>query len=165
MAAGSTYTPIATQSVSAQSTVSFTSIPSTYTDLILVAVAKSSTAGSGANNYRVQFNGDTATNYSETYIAGNGTTASSGRDTSSNVIYIGDVAQTSGVAGTTIIQIMNYSNATTYKSVLGRGNVAGTETSAAVGLWRSTAAINRVDIFMTSATVTGDFTLYGIAAA
>lgn len=162
--ATNTYVALQTITASASSTVSFTSISSAYTDLVLVAVANSSTAGASSNNYRVQFNGDTTALYSDTIIQGNGTTATSARDSSSTVMYAGELPQTSASAQTSIFQIMNYSNTTTYKTLLSRGNSAGSAVMASVGLWRSTAAINRVDLFMTSATLTGTFTLYGILA-
>ena len=65
---------------------------------------------------------------------------------------------------------MNYSNTTTNKTVLARGNNASDAsypgTEAFVGLWRSTAAINRIDFSSNSKTWNaGTFTLYGIKAA
>ena len=61
-----TYTPIATTTLgSGQTSVTFSSISGTYTDLILIASASNT---GGATNIRLQFNGDTATNYSSTRI-------------------------------------------------------------------------------------------------
>jgi hypothetical protein len=66
---------------------------------------------------------------------------------------------------------MNYSNSTTYKTVLGRSNRASSDTAADVGLWRSTSAITRIDLAMGGSFPTNNFasgstfTLYGIAAA
>jgi len=66
---------------------------------------------------------------------------------------------------------MNYSNTTTYKTLLTRANQASNGVDACVGLWRSTAAINAVSIATTayggsSSVQTGSiFTLYGIKAA
>ena len=168
MAAGSTYTPIATFSVSAQSTVSFTSIPNTYTDIILVALGKSSTAGSSVNQYRIRFNNDTNSNYSNTQLRGDGSTASSNRDTSQTEFYVGLCPQTSAQQETSIFQVMNYANPTTYKTLLARGNAtSGGFVCTNVGLWRkSPEAINRLDIYGPSGeTLTGTYTLYGIAAA
>ena len=159
-----TYEPIANYTASASSTVSFTSIPSTYTDLILVALGNSNTTGSSTNNWRLQFNGDTTATYSDTMIASAGSTATSSRDSSSAVMYLGACPQTSASQQHTIFQIMNYSNATTNKTVIARGN-SGDYLNAGAGLWRSTAAINRIDIFMTGQTISGTFSLYGIKAA
>jgi len=161
----STYTPIATQTLgSAAASVTFSSIPQGYTDLILVCnIAQSS----GNNSLRYRFNGDTGSNYSDTYLTGNGTTAASGRDTS-------QTSGTSYVTGSTtietsyILQFMNYSNSTTYKTVLSRSNRANSEVAADVGLWRSTSAINSISLamggsFPTNNFATGStFSLYGI---
>ena len=71
-------------------------------------------------------------------------------------------------AGTsTNIQIMNYSNTTTYKTALSRSNNANTGTDAIVGLWRSTAAINSIVVLISgNQFATGStFTLYGIKSA
>ena len=166
MAAGSTYTPIATTTASAASSYTFSSIPSTYTDLILVVTAKNSNAGTSANNWRFQFNGDTGSNYSDTFLTGNGSSASSSRDSSQAEIYWGASNQASNSDSVSIAHIMNYANTTTYKTMIARGNSAEAFTCASVGLWRSTAAINSIKIYSGGAsTFTGTLTLYGIAAA
>lgn len=165
MAAGSTYTPIATQTLgSAAASVTFSSISGAYTDLILICNGKTS---SSANNY-LQFNSDTGSNYSATRLSGNGTAADSARDVSINtkMLLDGYGFWTSTYEANKIIQIMNYSNSTTYKTVLTRANTASQGTDALVGLWRSTAAITSVKFLSDSNIQAGStFTLYGIAAA
>ena len=157
-----TYEPIATTTLgSASNSVSFSSISGSYTDLVLIVYTKSATT----DNLAIQVNGDTGTNYSNTYISGNGSTAISGRNTSVSQAYI---TGTGTSFGTSIINFQNYANTTTYKTSLLRHNFGGTMLQQWVGLWRSTAAINRIDIIGSgSATfATGStFTLYGIAAA
>jgi hypothetical protein len=69
-----------------------------------------------------------------------------------------------------IMQIMNYSNATTNKTVIARQNTGGSASGAAahVGLWRNTAAITAITIICYNGInfVSGStFTLYGIKAA
>lgn len=165
MAAGSTYTPIATTTASGSVTeITFSSIPSTYTDLVVVV---NGALGAGATLYglSINFNGDTtASNYSYTRLQGNGTSATSNRATSDTGI--GYIAETGAMD---IIQVMNYSNTTTYKTTLSRAtsNYSGDGRAGAyVSLWRNTAAISSLRLFtsvnFTSATT---FTLYGIAAA
>jgi hypothetical protein len=61
-------------------------------------------------------------------------------------------------------QFQNYSNATTYKSILMRVGKATNGTDAMVGLWRSTSAINTIKL-MGSNALYGTLTLYGIKAA
>jgi len=162
VAAGSTYTPIATNTLgSATASVTFSSIPSTYTDLILICNV-SATAGSPI--IRVEYNAD-ATNYSDTFLSGNGTSASSGRD--SNVAYISlDPSLSTGISNN-IIQIFNYANTNVFKTLIARGNNAANGTIATVGLWRNTNAINAVKLTISSSTfISGStFTLYGITAA
>jgi len=173
MAAGSTYTPIATQTLGSDaSTVTFSSISGSYTDLILVINTRSSSTAASDTKLYVQFNGDTATNYSYTFLVGNGTSASSSRGSSQNQIYAADVSATGGSSyaglSTVTLQIQNYSNTTTYKTMLYRVASANVFVEAVVGLWRSTAAITSIvlDLESTPQFITGStFTLYGIAAA
>jgi hypothetical protein len=159
-----TYEPIATTTLgSAQATVTLSSIPATYTDLILVFRFDKSAADTGS---RFTVNNDTGSNYSTTDVRGNGTAASSGRDSTQTFgRYFRGLANTAA-DNIVIMQFMNYSNTTTYKTILTRANNAnGTE--ANVNLWQSTSAINRIDIITASGTYSAGstFTLYGIKAA
>jgi hypothetical protein len=87
MAAASTYVPIATQTLgSATASVTFSSIPATYTDLVLIVAAQNVTA-SGVNNMALVLNSDGGTNYSMTRLSGNGSTVSS--DRASSATYAG----------------------------------------------------------------------------
>ena len=162
-----TYEPIATTTLgSAQSTVTFSSINGTFTDLILVINAKANTGG--AIGLLFKLNSDSAANYSFTYLNGNGSSASSGRVTANNNGAIADLAGSASSAGTVIAQINNYSNSTTFKTVLSRGSDAANVAQALVNLWRSTAAITQIDVYPNSSIqfASGStFTLYGIKAA
>jgi hypothetical protein len=157
-----TYDKIATTTLgSAATSVTFSSIPSTYTDLILVSNPIPVIAG---YDMYVTFNNDTTANYSRTYVLGDGSAASSGRNSNQNAFVPGGIYNN----GTFIIQIPNYSNATTNKTALARVSIASTYAVATVGLWRSTAAINRIDIstpYSLNLATGSTFTLYGIKAA
>ena len=160
----STYTPIATQTLgSTVSSVTFSSIPSTYTDLVLVC-SPLTTAGAAV---QIRFNSDTGTNYSRTFINGNGSSAGSQQASNldqNSISYSG--ANTTPYA--VITQFMNYSNTTTNKTYLSRSNSASDEVITYVGLWRSTAAISTILLFPSSSgsfTSGSTFTLYGIKAA
>lgn len=162
-----TYTPIATNTVSGSSTttVTFSSISSAYTDLILVMQIADTTANANAG---IVLNSDTGTNYSRTQILGNGTTATSSRTASMAYLGITPTIGTSTNFETNIIlHFMNYSNTTTYKTVLARGNQPSVATIAQALLWRSTAAITRMDIndLGTAWKAGSTFTLYGIRSA
>ena len=164
MAAGNTYVAIASTTISSTLTeVTFSSISSAYTDLVLVVAP---TAGALADT-ALQFNSDTASNYSRTYLNGNGTTASSGRNSADTRIRVDYSGATSGSNGVQIINIMSYSNATTYKTALIRASNASYGTDAVVGLWRSTSAITTVRIFCDGGGnwTAGFISLYGILAA
>lgn len=162
-----TYEPIQTTTLtSTQASVTFSSISSAYTDLVLIIQAKA-TSGS-QNTMGLQFNSDTGTNYSRTSIQGNGTSATSTRGSNESMFYFAyDAGADNTFAGNYIIHINNYSNSTTYKTALARSNNANTATQARIGLWRSTSAINSIKILGDSLTydVGSTFTLYGIKAA
>ena len=150
--------------VSAQASVTLNSF-SGYTDLIIVCNSRG-TSGSAANIF-VRFNGDTGSNYSKTLIEGNGSTATSARDTNSPAIYsLAISAASTSEPSSSVIHLMNYSNTTTNKTVLGRCSIAGLVTNAVVGLWRNTAAITSVSFTIDSGNLaTGStFSLYGIKA-
>ena len=163
MAAGSTYTPIQSVTTSgSQSSVTFSSIPSTYTDLILVFNGYTG----GQVGCSLRFNNDSGANYSQTRLLGSGSAAASDRDV--NITSIGAFVSTSTTNSIAeIIHIQNYSNTTTYKTSLLRWNNAASYVAAIVGMWRSTAAINRVDMVLSGSYFNdgSQLTLYGIASA
>jgi hypothetical protein len=156
-----TYEPIAAYTVATTSaSYTFSSIPGTYTDLYLIITGSTTTAG---QDIQIQFNGDTGTNYSRTYILGNGSAASSGRNATQNAFvpggaYLNTVSR---------LNVMNYSNATTFKTVIARHDSWDSYTVANVGLWRNTAAITSLTISTQTfnMNVGSTFTLYGIKAA
>jgi hypothetical protein len=158
-----TYDKIATTTMAGTAvSVTFSSIPATYTDLRLVVVATTSVADS----ISLQFNGDTAANYSVTILNGNGTAVSTSRSTGTTKIY------TTNNLSTTIpklytADIFSYT-ASIFKTALismaGDTNGSGT-LEYNVGLWRSTSAITQVVVGIGSGNLTGTATLYGIKAA
>jgi len=156
----STYSPIASQTLgSATSSVTFSSIPQGYTDLVLVIAGNNS---SSTYSPYIQFNGDTGTNYSITNLYGTGSAAASTRSSSTATAYFGSLGATQGNA---IVQIQNYSNSTTYKTALIRINDAGFRVYASVMLWRSTAAITSLTVFNESPGTFASgttFSIYGI---
>jgi hypothetical protein len=159
-----TYEPIATTTLgSATATVTFNSIAGTYTDLVLI-INGFDVDGNGYLTMR--FNSDSGSNYSRTTLSGNGSTATSIRNSNSTVLYP-TIGPSSTNIGGDIIQIQNYSNSTTNKTVLFRGSQTGAATIAQVGLWRSTNAITSISISAASGNIGSGsmFTLYGIKAA
>jgi hypothetical protein len=162
MAAGNTYVAIFTETLaSAQASVTFSVIPSTYTDLVLVCIGKM-VSGSDANQ-AITFNGDSSALYSRTFMYGDGTNPFSGRATGTTSLGFPYWNSTNPV--TTITQIMNYSNTTTFKTAISR-NAGSNTVTGEVGLYRSTSAISSITLTGTVNFAAGStFSLYGIKAA
>ena len=165
-----TYEPIATTTLgSAASSITFSSISSAYTDLRLVLTVTAS-----ANNTAtcLRFNGDTATNYSLTYLGGTGAAAASGSGTNSTFINPGSGYSTTYTGTPTLhtFDIFSYAGST-YKTVLftdSTDNNGSGYVQSGVGLWRSTSAINSITILTNTAntySIGTTATLYGIKAA
>ena len=161
-----TYEPIATTTLgSAAADITFSSISGSYTDLVLVL--GSLTTSSATQRIRLQFNSDTGTTYSNTDLYGNGTTAASTRNTGNAYINTTMSETSLTVPSTVIMQFNNYSNATTFKTVISRSNTSDSNVSAIVGLWRSTSAITAIKLFAGTGNINAGTvaTLYGIKAA
>jgi hypothetical protein len=166
-----TYTPIASVTISTNASVTFSSIPATYTDLRVVCSARSAITAATDD-----FCGLTTTFgpavYSYTRIVGNGSTATSNGFTNGTVLVYGQIVgnnTTFGTYSTATIDFMNYSNTTTFKTILSRCSDTNIATNATVNLWRDTSAISTINLFPLGSPQqfqTGStFTLYGIKAA
>lgn len=165
-----TYEPIATNTLTtATATVTFSSIPSTYTDLI-VSISPMGTAG----NYDlgIRYNSDSGSNYSWTSTSFNAD--NSGAAYSERASNATSITARTNIATTVpypiIFEVLNYSNSTTYKtslSKIARGDYAVART---VGMWRSTSAINEVSFILVGGGSTtfkagSVFTIYGVKNA
>ena len=172
MAIDNTYQAIATQTLgSSTATVTFSSIPATYTDLVAILSVRGATAAnSGGALFTV--NNDTSSLYSNTRLYATNTAVASIRESAQSQTRLGEIvwnSATSGIFSVCTIHFMNYSNTTTFKTFLTRNSSVTTDTliDQFVELYRSTSAINRIDFncggsnFATGST----FTLYGIKAA
>lgn len=160
-----TYEPIATTTLgSAQSSVTFSSISGSFTDLVLVTNVQTVTDDN--NSIALRFNDDSGSNYSYTIVYGTGSSTASGRESNVTNAQIGRISNT--VWCPSVTQINNYSNTTTFKTVLSRLNSSDELVGAFVNLWRSTSAVTKITLtsnaggnFASGST----FTLYGITAA
>jgi hypothetical protein len=160
----STYEPIATTTLgSAVNTITFSSIPSTYTDLRVVS--NYSLSGGSANF--LTFNNNTSSIYSETNLDGDGSSAGSSRRTSQTKIIL-----LSNGTGRTFhtVDVFSYAGSTFKTSLITQSlDASGSGTvRATVGLFQSTSAINRLDFTLGNPetfTVGSTFTLYGIKNA
>ena len=165
MSKTATYSLIESQTLgSAQVSVTFSSIPATFTDLILVFNG----AGNSDINVDLRFNGDTGSNYSNTALGGQNTSAASTRNNNQTAMRMNFQGYLrNAFTSLAIINIMDYSNTTTNKTVLNRYNNGNTGVDANVGLWRNTSAITTVLIKVTDGntfSVGSTFKLYGIQA-
>lgn len=145
--------------------ISFSSIPSTYTDLVIVLSARDTGTNGAAI---ITFNGDaTTTNYNRRYLSGNGSSASS--SSANNLIYalIPTSAFTVNTFGNVNFYIPNYSGSTT-KSVsidaVTESNSATSYQDIWAGLWSGTSAISSVSFTKSAGTFDQYSTasLYGI---
>lgn len=168
MPAGLTYEPIVTTTLtSLQTSVTLGSggvgtIPSTYTDLVLVAKTYAN-----ANSYiGLRFNGDTSGNYSVTRVYGvGGGTGGTTSDRYTNIasIYAGSTTTQEAIS---VFNIAAYTSSK-WKTVVTR-DTSGFRVGATVGVWRSGSVVESISLHCPDATgfaAGSSFTLYGIAAA
>lgn len=146
--------------------VTFSSIPSGYTDLLIKVSARSNRAAldEGLN---IKFNGSSS-NFTVRYLEGNGSSVSSGTGSYGAVGSIPSANTTSNVFNNNDIYIPNY-NSSNYKSIsadsVEENNATATYADFYSTLWSNTAAITSIDLvpgsgnsFVTNST----FTLYGV---
>jgi hypothetical protein len=158
-----TYEPISTQTVaSAVASVTFGSIPQTYTDLVLITSGTST----GGAQMTLRLNGATS-GYESVVLSGNGSSADGRRITGLTYIQLGYHDYFTGSQTVAITQINNYTNTNTHKTVLNRTSNAPVGVGFSVGLYANTSAITTFDALPLASTwATGTvFTLYGIKAA
>jgi hypothetical protein len=161
-----TYTPLATVTLgTTAASVTFSSIPATYRDLILVITAKKASATS--TNLATRLNGDTGSNYRQVFmtaVAGS-TPADAFTATSAQLdIYIG-VPQDE--YNNYIVQFMDYSATDKHKTLLRRTNQATAMTEVGVHRWANTAAINTILLYLNASVsfaAGSTFSLYGVIA-
>ena len=165
------YDSIATVTVGAggSSTITFSSIPSTYTHLQIRGIAK---MDSGVPAPEMRFNGDTGANYSAHLLYGTGAAAAAASQTSKTYLEWICAASSTQFAGC-VIDILDYANTSknkTVRSLSGADENGAGSIAFASGLWFATpAAINSITIFSGNAgassglfTQYSSFALYGI---
>lgn len=164
-----TYTAIATVTVGSggAADIEFTSIPGTYTDLIVALSARDATTTFGSGDgisFKIEFNGSTS-NLSGKSLFGNGTNASSYSDT---VIYgiLSTAKDTSNTFGNASIYIPNYAgsnNKSVSVDAVAENNATAAGMRITAGLWSNSAVITSVKIVPYSTfTQYSTATLYGI---
>jgi hypothetical protein len=154
-------------------TVTFSSIPATYTDLLLVCSVRSARSGQLLDNMKVRFNAAANdNNHSVRWLEGNGSSASSSSDTFEGLLgYLPAATATADSFASCEIYLPNYAGSTnkpySVTNVM-ENNATAARIVALAGLWSSTNAINEVKLLSTTAsnfTSGSSFYLYGITKA
>lgn len=159
-------------------TITFSSIPSTYTSLQIRGISKDAVATAGVSDCFIRFNSDSGNNYAYHNLTGNGTTASAVGVTSQpgGAIYSNLPRSGTGLSnimGVCIVDIHDYASTTRYKTVR---SFSGTDTNNLTtqfvamtsSLWLNTSAITSISIVNADGnnfTTTTQFALYGIKGA
>jgi hypothetical protein len=162
------YESIATVTVGSggQSTITFSSIPSTYKHLQLRWFSKNTVSDYGL---RAQFNSDTGSNYNFHYLYGNGATIASGASANETYAILGQPSDTTtSVFGVGTVDILDYSATTKFKTTR---TLSGYDKNGADSIlvfhssaWRNTAAINSIYLYHSTGNFAqySSFALYGI---
>lgn len=151
------------------SSITFSSIPSTYTHLQVRLMA----LGDTATGYDVtmRFNSDTASNYNWHRLYGNGSSAlAQGSLTSVTNMYVAADAARTTYPLVSVIDILDYADTnkyTTIRNLNGFDQNGGGAVTLWSGLWRNTAAVNSIAITIAANNLAqySHFALYGIKAA
>lgn len=162
-----TYEPIATTTLStAASSITFSSIPTTYTDLRVVFTG----TGTTSVGIKARFNNDSGTNYSYVEMLGNGGSAFSGRQGDLNYFALDTQTNLSTTIPTIkTLDVFSYAGSNYKTTLVYQSNNLNTSGNiiAMAHLWRSTSAINEISLLVFSSTIAAGSTatLYGIKNA
>lgn len=160
-----TYTLISSSFPTSGNSVTFSSIPQTYTDLV-IRVSGRTTNSSIISSFQVGFNGVTTSTYSSVSVQGNGSAPSSSRS-QSNEIYSGFINGGNSLAnsfGSSEIYIPNYTNSTNNKQIssftVSEDNSGTAYITASAGLSSNTAAISSITVYFGGNTIASGSSLY-----
>lgn len=172
-ASTNSYESIATVTVGAggSSSISFSSIPSTYKHLQIRAIGRTDRASLFGDYGKLTFNSDSGANYSDHQLQGDGTTVTAGAATSANFIRINRFAAATATAnafGALTIDVLDYADTNKYKTLRNLGGIDSNGSGDIFfisGNWRSTTAVSSITIAVGGGTVFNQyskFALYGI---
>lgn len=153
--------------------IEFTSIPGTYDDLWLIVSGRWNTAATFSTTTRIEINGSSASDYSQTWLRGTGTSVSSTRhsaQTSWRATNDPAATATASTFGNMSVYIPAYKNTSNFKqAVMEFASENNSSTDYWIGctgaLWRSTSAVTSLKILEASASSLVQYstaTLYGI---
>jgi hypothetical protein len=153
-----------------QSSIAFTSIPSTYKHLQIRCISRES-LGTTLGGMYIQLNSDTGSNYAWHRLWGDGASTFAGASTSTTAMLGGIIATTSGTASvfsSAIIDVLDYANTNknkTIRSLTGLDYNGSGYVGVHSGLWTNTAAVTSIVINPDSGQnwqQYSSFALYGI---
>jgi hypothetical protein len=159
-----TYTPLATVTLGGTaSSVTFSSIPATYRDLVVVFLGAGSTNLEG----RIRLNSDTGSNYNYVRMSGSGSAATAASAASQTSGFVSAIAKATTTGALQMnINIMDYSATDKHTTIISRADQAANGSEAFANRWANTAAVTSVQIL----TSTGNWAigttvnLYGIVS-
>ena len=168
--------PIASQTVGSggASSITFSSIPQNFTHLQVRCFARGTTSFSAGLSQYYFFNNDsTSGNYAWHGFYSDGSGSYSGATSSTNELVaqqvFADSSATSGIFGSTVLDILDYTNTNKYKTarlIGGHDNNGSGRVALYSGLWLSTSAINQLQIQTDGNLIQySRFDLYGIQTA
>lgn len=154
------------------SNINFTSIPSTYTDLVLKSSARTNRSNSYEDAVKITFNGSGGTAYSVKRLYGDGTSVAESVASGEPVILPYSTASNtvaSGIFGNFEIYLPNYSSTSLYKTasidMVSESNATDSIMGLSTGMWSSSSAINQITLAPNVGTLFLEYTtayLYGI---
>ena len=153
-----TYKALATVTLASTATsITFSSIPATYRDLVLVTNGKATATAS----LRIRVNGDTGNNYNWVRMIGEAAGAFSDSSTSGGFLDGGNPSTTEGYMS--ITQFLDYSATDKHKTTLHRISFPNTtHVLANAGRWANTAAITSIEVYNPTFAIGFTAALYGI---
>ena len=168
----SSFESISTVSVGAggAASITFSSIPATYTHLQIRFIARSTYASGNIDIVGMQLNSDTANNYAWHWLFGDGSSAGAGSATTTSNITFRDISNantTANTFGAFVIDILDYANTSKYKTsrALGGYDANGNgKINLDSGVWMNTSAVSNIALYAGNANFAqySSFALYGI---
>lgn len=161
----SAYIPLANTTIGvAAASVTFSSISSSYRDLVLVITGLNNSTNSSPS---LRFNTDTGSNYTTVSMEADGTSTFSGTNSNTSLLSSFNYSTlTTGGISNTIFNIMDYSASDKFKMALARGNYASGAVAFSFGRWVNTGAITTVQVLTgngTSYAAGATFALFGVS--
>lgn len=151
---------------SAQTAITFSSIPSTYTDLVIYLSGRTARAGIHYSDIRIKINGSDA-NFTVRGLAGNGSSVSS-FSAGNYAFAVPAATATSNTFSSNYLYIPNYTSSVAKSISIDdtmENNATTSEMTIRAMLWNQTAAITSIELYPDAAQSFQQYssaTLYGI---